>query len=161
MEIFVVFTRSNWRSSLNLLIKCIPSLLSGLFAPVAYANVHCTLQATRSECTSLPIIRKATLQLTAANFEIQAQYEACHSIRRVHIKGRALQTISADSIQEYELLGETYQPVTDFIPFPRTIGYLVLDTSSGNGTFTDIWSAQRLPRYLTAAQLTLPINCRE
>lgn len=151
----------DWRSFLYLLIKYMPLLLGGLFAPVAYANLHCTLQAARSECTALPAIREATLRLTAANFQLNAQYEACHSIRRVQIQGRALQAISTGNIQEYELLGETYQPVTDFIPFPRTIGYLVLDTSSGNGTFTDTWSAQRLPRYSTPALLTLPITCRE
>lgn len=161
METFVVFT-CNWRSySLCILCSCFSLPLGGLLAPAAYANLHCTLQTTRPECTALPVIRKATLRLTAANFEIDAQYEACHSIRRVHIKGRASQAVSTDNIQEYELLGETYQPVTDFIPFPRTIAYIVLDTSSGNGTFTDIWSAQRLPRHLTPALLTLPIHCRE
>ncbi len=152
----------NLRSySLCLLAISIPLLFAGLPAPAAHASLHCTLQTARSECTALPVIRKATLHLTASNFELHAQYEACHSIRRVHIKGRTLQAVNVDNIEEYELLGETYQPVTDFIPFPRTIAYMVLDTSSGNGIFTDIWSAQRLPRHSQPATLTLPISCRE
>jgi hypothetical protein len=161
MEAFVVFTCNLRSYSLCLLVNSIPLLLAGLSAPTAHASLHCTLQTTRSECTALPVIRKATLLLATSSFELHAQYEACHSIRRVHIKGRALQTVSADNIQEYELLGETYQPVTDFIPFPRTIAYMVLDTSNGNGIFTDIWSAQRLPRHSQPAILTLPISCRE
>jgi hypothetical protein len=161
METFVVFTCNLRSYSFYLLVSSIPFLLAGLSAPTAHANLHCTLQTTRSECTALPVIRKATLLLATSSFELHAQYEACHSIRRVHIKGRTLQTVSADNIQEYELLGETYQPVTDFIPFPRTIAYMVLDTSSGNGIFTDIWSAQRLPRHSQPAILTLPISCRE
>lgn len=160
-EVFVVFT-CYWRPhSVCLLINSIPLLCAVLQATTAHASLHCTLHATRSECTALPVIHTATLHLSASSFEIHAQYEACHSIRRVHIKGRVLQAVSTDNIQEYELLGETYQPVTDFIPFPRTIAYMVLDTSSGSGTFTDIWSAQRLPRHSTPALLTLPINCQE
>lgn len=56
-EIFVVFIR-NWRSSLSMFVKCMPLLWSELCASIAYANLHCTLQATRSECTALSIIRK-------------------------------------------------------------------------------------------------------
>lgn len=156
-----MFTFKLRSHSLCLLVISIPLLLTGLQVPAAEVNLQCTLHAIDSECTALPLIRNAALHLTASSFELNAKYEACHSIRQVHIKGRALQTVSADNIQEYELLGETYQPVTDFIPFPRTIAYIVLDASSGKGTFTDVWSAQRLPRHSQPALFTLPISCRE
>ena len=146
--------------SLSLYSKGILLLLMGFQVYAAEVNLQCTLHTTHPECTNLPVVRNAALHLTDSSFELNAKYESCHSIRQVHIKGRALQTVSTDNIQEYELFGETYQPVTDFIPFPRTIAYIVLDTSNGNGTFTDIWSAQRLPRFAQPAIFTLPINCQ-
>lgn len=158
---FLVITCQLRSHSLCLLFLIIPLLLTGLQVSAAKVSLQCTVRATHSACTPLPVIRNAALHLTASNFEINAKYEACHSIRQVHIKGRALQAVSVDDTQEYELFGEAYQPVTDFIPFPRTIAYIVLDTSNGNGTFTDMWSAQRLPRHAQPALLTLPISCQD
>lgn len=158
---FVVITCHLRSHSFCLLFISIPLLLTGFQVPAAKVSLQCTLQTSHPECTPLPVIRKAALHLTASNFELNAKYEACHSIRQVHIKGRALQAVSVDDTQEYELFGEAYQPVTDFIPFPRTIAYIILDTSTGNGTFTDMWSAQWLPRYSQPAILTLPIRCQD
>lgn len=143
------------------LLYSIPLLFTGLTAPAAFADLRCTINAERSECSALPIIRHATIDLTALQFDLHAQYEACFSIRNVHIQGRVLQSVQTDKIRKYELLGETYEPVTDFIPFPRTIAYIVLETLSGIGSFTDVWSAQQLPRHPLPSLLTVPVSCRE
>ncbi len=75
MEAFVVFTCNLRSYPLCLLVNSIPLLLAGLLAPTAHASLHCTLQTANSECTALPVIRKATLHLTASwNLESRALF---------------------------------------------------------------------------------------
>ncbi|MCP5245648.1 MAG: hypothetical protein H6937_06790 [Burkholderiales bacterium] len=130
------------------------------FSNEVRADVFCVIKAQRAECSAMPVIVRAKLNLSASNFSLAAQYESCFSERAVEIQGRVLQTVNKENVHEFELLGEHYEPVTDFIAFPRTIAYLVLDKSTQKGMFTDVWSAQQLMHHPAPSILTVPVNCK-
>lgn len=148
-------------SKIPILFYCIAILMTGMvYLKEAGANMSCIVPAQqRTECSSLPVITQGTLDLGNSQFNLSAHYESCFNKRILQIQGRASQAVNTDNVQEFELLAEGYEPVTDFIPFPRTIAYLVLDKSTGNGTFTDVWSAQKLMQHPSTSVLTVPVNC--
>ena len=127
------------------------------------ADLMCTISIERDVCSPLPVIVEATIDLSDSitRFDFVARYQSCFSERNVKIQGRLLQTVNHDSAQEFELLGEYYEPVTDFIVFPRTIAYLMLDKTTLQGMLTDVWSAQQLMHHPKPAHLTVPVNCRK
>lgn len=136
-------------------------LISGMaFTNGVRADLFCTINTHSDECNPMPVITRAKFNLTDSRFSLTAQYESCFSKRTVEIQGRVLQTVNNENAQEFELLGETYEPVTDFIAFPRTIAYLVVDKSMTNGIFTDVWSAQQLMHLPAPSALTVPVNCK-
>ncbi|SER14780.1 hypothetical protein SAMN05421690_10104 [Nitrosomonas sp. Nm51] len=124
------------------------------------ADMFCIIKVQRAECSPLPVITHAKFSLTDSHFSLSAQYASCFSERTLEIQGRVLRTVNTGNVQEFELLGESYDPVTDFIAFPRTIAYLVLDKSTEKGMFTDVWSAQQLMRHPVSSVLTVPVNCK-
>lgn len=157
--------QQKWLLCANLMHKqglayCICFLITGAasFNEVR-ADMFCMIKTQRAECTPLPVITRAKFSLTDSHFNLSAEYASCFSERTLEIQGRVLQTVNTENVQEFELLGENFEPVTDFIAFPRTIAYLVLDKSTKKGTFTDVWSAHRLRRYPASSELTVPVNC--
>ncbi len=135
-------------------------LISGMiYTNGARADLFCTINTQPAECSPMPVITQAKFNLTASRFSLTAQYESCFSGRTVNIQGRVLQKLQNGNAQEFELLGETFEPVADFIAFPRTIAYLILDKSAARGIYTDVWSAQRLMYLSAPSALTVPVNC--
>ena len=138
-------------------------MVAMVFVYPVRADLKCAIDAQRGTCSPLPVIVEGRIDLTAglSYFEFVAHYQSCFSERSVKIQGRVLQPVTREQAWEFELLGERFDPVTDFIAFPRTVAYLIVDKSTLQGRMTDVWSAQQLLRYPEPAQLTIPVKCGE
>lgn len=147
-----------------LVCQMLPAVMAVmLFAYPVRADLKCAIDAQRSTCSPIPVIVEGRIALTAglSYFEFVAHYQSCFSERSVKIQGRVLQPVTREQAWEFELLGERFDPVTDFIAFPRTVAYLIVDKSTLHGRLTDVWSAQQLLHYPEPAQLTMPVKCGE
>ena len=127
------------------------------------ANMNCTVSTTgKEECQSIPTLSSGTLKLKRnGSFELTGNYMSCFQSSKVRILGQYQHTETPTQIIEMELSAEKIeQNEGKKIDFPRTIGVINLDRTSGKGNFIDIWSNIRMKGLVKQETIPKELNCK-
>lgn len=86
---------------------------------------------------------------------------SCFQSSKVRILGQYQHTETPTQIIEMELSAEKIeQNEGKKIDFPRTIGVINLDRTSGKGNFIDIWSNIRMKGLVKQETIPKELNCK-